>query len=80
MSDVGVLFKVYPENGKEEEISKRIAELKPSGIQLEDVAFGIKVIKVLFIHDDKEGSSIFEEKLKQIPGVREVEVEEESLI
>jgi len=80
MSDVGVLFKIYPENGKEEEISKKIAELKPAGMQLEDIAFGIKVIKVLFIHDDKEGSSVFEEKLKSIDGVREVEVEEESLI
>ncbi|MFP3277956.1 MAG: elongation factor 1-beta [Candidatus Micrarchaeota archaeon] len=81
MGKVGVVFKVYPENGEEEKVSKRIAEaLKPNGIQLEDIAFGIKVIKVLFIHDDTEGSSVFEEKLKNIEGVKEVEVEEESLL
>jgi translation elongation factor EF-1beta len=81
MGKVGVVFKVYPENGQEEKVSKRIAEaLKPNGIQLEDIAFGIKVIKVLFIHDDTEGSSVFEEKLKNIEGVKEVEVEEESLL
>jgi len=81
MGKVGVVFKVYPENGEEEKVSKRIAEaLKPNGIQLEDIAFGIKVIKVLFIHEDTEGSSIFEEKLKNIEGVKEVEVEEESLL
>jgi len=81
MGKVGVVFKVYPENGEEEKVSKRIAEaLKPNGIQLEDVAFGIKVIKVLFIHEDTEGSSVFEEKLKNIEGVKEVEVEEESLL
>ncbi|MFP3215356.1 MAG: elongation factor 1-beta [Candidatus Micrarchaeota archaeon] len=81
MSKVGVVFKVYPENGEEEKVSKRIAEaLKPNSIQLEDIAFGIKVIKVLFIHEDTEGSSVFEEKLKNIEGVKEVEVEEESLL
>jgi len=81
MAKVGVVFKVYPENGEEEKVSKRIAEaLKPNGIQLEDIAFGIKVIKVLFIHEDTEGSSAYEEKLKNIEGVKEVEVEEESLL
>ncbi|MGB9732484.1 MAG: hypothetical protein ACP5P2_01175 [Candidatus Micrarchaeia archaeon] len=81
MGKVGVIFKVYAENGEEEKVSKEIAEkLKPNGIQLEDVAFGIKIIKVLFIHEDSEGSTVFEEKLKKINGVREVEVEEESLL
>ncbi|MGC8710146.1 MAG: hypothetical protein ACP5RF_00830 [Candidatus Micrarchaeia archaeon] len=81
MGKVSVLFKVYPENGEEEVVGKRIAEeLKPTGMQLEDVAFGIKIIKVLFIHEDSEGSSVLEEKLKKVEGVKEVEVEEESLV
>jgi translation elongation factor EF-1beta len=81
MGKASVLFKVYPENGEEESVSKEIAEeLKPTGMQLEDIAFGIRIIKVLFIHDDSEGSSVFEEKLKKLKGVKEVEVEEESLI
>ncbi len=81
MGRVGVVFKVYADNGEEEKVSREIAEkLKPNGLQLEDVAFGIKIIKVLFIHEDTEGSSVYEEKLKKIDGVREVEVEEESLL
>ena len=81
MGEVAVLFKIYAEEGREEEVGKGIVkQLKPKALQLEDVAFGIKIIKVLFVHDDKEGSSVVEEKLKSFPGVREVEVEEESLI
>ncbi|MEM0086852.1 MAG: hypothetical protein QW774_01855 [Candidatus Micrarchaeaceae archaeon] len=81
MGKVGIVFKVYPEAGKEEELSKLISEkLKPQGIQLSDVAFGIKIIKVLFVRDDEEGSTKLEEELKKLPNVSEVEVEEESLL
>ncbi len=80
MGTVAVLFRVYTEEGKEEAVRKEIADkLKPKGSQLEDVAFGIKTIKVLFTHDDSQGSSEIEEALKKIPGVREVEIIEESL-
>ncbi len=81
MGNVAVLFRVYPEEGKAEEVKKEIIDtMKPQSIALEDVAFGIKVIKVLFIHDDSKGSSEFEEGLKNLKGVNEVEVLEETLI
>jgi translation elongation factor EF-1beta len=81
MGDVAVLFKVYPETGSEDEVLNTIKNnLKPKSMQLQEVAFGIKVIKVLFVHADTVGSSVMEEDLKNIKGVREVEVEEESLI
>ncbi|MGC8662742.1 MAG: hypothetical protein ACP5RT_03080 [Candidatus Micrarchaeia archaeon] len=81
MGKVGVVFKVYANNGEEEKVSDEIAKkLKPNGMQLEDVAFGIKIIKVLFIHEDNEGSSSYEDKLRKINGVKEVEVEEEGLL
>ncbi|MEM0094699.1 MAG: hypothetical protein QXF41_02400 [Candidatus Micrarchaeaceae archaeon] len=81
MAKVGIIFKVYPEAGKEEELSKLISErMKPQGIQISDVAFGIKIIKVLFVREDEEGSSKLEEELKKLPNVSEVEVEEESLL
>ncbi len=81
MGTVAVLFRIYAENGKEESVRKEIVEkLKPKGSQLEDVAFGIKTIKVLFVHDDTQGSSEIEAALKAIPGVNEVEVLEESLM
>ncbi|MGC8629174.1 MAG: hypothetical protein ACP5T4_03120 [Candidatus Micrarchaeia archaeon] len=81
MGDVAVLFRVYTEEGKTDEVKNSIIDnLHPQSIAIEDVAFGIKVIKVLFIHDDKTGSSEFEDKLKTIKGVNEVEVLDETLI
>ena len=81
MGNVITLFKVYTEPGNEEKVSTEIKNsLNPKGMQLEDIAFGIKVIKVMFVHDDSEGSSIIEEKLRKVNGVTEVEVADESLI
>ena len=81
MGNVITLFKVYTEPGNEEKVSAEIKNsLNPKGMQLEDIAFGIKVIKVMFVHDDSEGSSIIEEKLRKVNGVTEVEVADESLI
>ena len=80
MGEVAVLFRVYAEEGKEEEVRAEITkELDPKGSQLEEIAFGIKAIKVLFVHPDTEGSSDIEDKLKGMPGVKEVEILEESL-
>ena len=81
MGNVITLFKVYTEPGNEEKVSTEIKNsLNPKGMQLEDIAFGIKVIKVMFVHDDSEGSSIIEEKLRKVNGVTEVEVADESLM
>lgn len=81
MGKVATLFKVYPDQGKEEEVVKQIKDkLKPNSIQLEDIAFGIKIIKAMFIHEDSDGSEKYENSLRQISGVNEVEVAEESLI
>jgi len=81
MGNVAVLFRVYTEQGKEDEVKQEIiSQLHPQSIGLEEVAFGIKVLKVLFIHDDKEGSSDYEEQLKKVKGVNEVEVLDETLI
>lgn len=81
MGKVATLFTVYMDNGMEEAVSKEIKEtLKPNSMQLEDVAFGIKIGKVMFIHDDSDGSENYERKLRNIKGITEVEVSEETLI
>lgn len=81
MGKVATLFNVYAETGREGEVSKEIKEsMKPNSIQLEEIAFGIKIIKVMFIHEDSEGSEKYEEKLRGVSGVNNVEVSEESLI
>lgn len=82
MGKIGIIFKVYPNDGALDKAMSNIKEqLKPAGIQADEVAFGIKVIRVLFTFEDVDkASSNIEEALKKIVGVREVEVEEESLL
>ena len=80
MGNVATLFKVYVEAGMEDGVSRSIKALKPKSLQTEEIGFGIKVIKVMFVHTDEEGSTPIEEKLKSVKGVNEVEVEEQTLL
>jgi translation elongation factor EF-1beta len=80
MGDVAVLFRIYTVEGGIDKVKAEIVKLKPRGLQIEDVAFGIKTIKVLFIHPDSQGSSGIEDEIRKIPGVNEVEVLEETLV
>ena len=81
MGKVATVFKVYGDGKNEGTLAESIQKiLKPNSIQLEEVAFGIKVIKVLFVHEDSEGSTGFEDKLRKVSGVNEVEISDESLI
>ncbi len=82
MAKVGVIFNVYAEEGKFDEVSQGIkSKLNPASMDAQEVAFGIKVLKVFFtFDDDKESSSKLEDSIKAISGVSQVEVSEESLI
>jgi translation elongation factor EF-1beta len=81
VSKVGVVFKVFAEEGKLDSVMEAIKGMKPQDLRKEELAFGISVAKVLFVFDDSEtGSSKIEEKLKGINGVSEVDVEEETLV
>ncbi len=80
MGNVATLFKVYVEAGMEDSVSNGIKAMNPKSIQMEEIGFGIKVIKVMFVHTDEEGSTPYEEKLKAVKGVNEVEVEEQTLL
>ncbi len=81
MSKVGVVFKVYADEGKLEEVAGEVKKLEPQDMRTEELAFGIKILKVLFVFDDsKTGSSNIEEKLKSMEGVSQVDVEEETLV
>lgn len=83
MGNVAVAFKIMPTSRDidikiiENEISKR---LKPNDIKIQDLAFGIKVIKALFIVPDSSGISKLEEDIRKIEGVGEVETESLTLI
>jgi translation elongation factor EF-1beta len=82
MSSVAVLFKVYPkENMTEKALENIKREMNPAGMQVEDIGFGIKVIKVMFKFDNtKTTSSEIEDNLRKVEGVGELEVEEEGLL
>ena len=83
MSTIAVVFKVYPKEGTEIEttVDNIKAKVNPTNVQVEDLAFGIKMAKVLFKFDDATNSSSkLEDALRAVDGVGEVEVEEESLV
>ena len=82
MSKVAVLFNVYPKEGMlDSAVSNIKKKLNPAALQTEEVAFGIKVIKVMFKFDDTEtSSSKIEDSLRNVEGVGELEVAEEGLL
>ena len=82
MGKVATVFKVYAQDVNNSDAIKAdiASKLKPNGIQVEEIGFGIKVIKVMFVHEDQEGSTKYEDGLRKIAGVKEVEVDEETLL
>lgn len=81
MGNVSVIVKVYPEDpGKIDELKDRISKaMDPRDIKVEDVGFGVKLLRVMVIVPDTEGGSI-EDRIKALPGVSEVQVEDVSLV
>ncbi|MCW6160196.1 MAG: hypothetical protein LVQ95_03875 [Candidatus Micrarchaeales archaeon] len=81
MGMVAVVFKIYPKDGEFEKAQASLAKMKPAGSQVEDIGFGIKVLKALFKFEDKGGGTQkLEDELRTLDGVGEVEVYEESLV
>ena len=83
MAKATILFKVYPTDPEkvQQTMDSIKAAMNPAAMQAQEVAFGIKLVKVLFIYEsDKAGSSQLEDRLKKVQGVSEVEVEEETLM
>ncbi|MEM0149767.1 MAG: hypothetical protein QXW10_02635 [Candidatus Micrarchaeaceae archaeon] len=81
MSMVSIIFKVYPEDSRFDSVVSALKGIEARDVKAEDVGFGIKVIKAMFVFDDtKTSSSNIEEAVKKIAGVSEIEVEEESLL
>lgn len=80
MGDIGVLLKVMPESPETdlERIKQEIKDrIKVEDMNEEDLAFGLKAIKVLTLVDDAEGGTEeVEEKLQGMEGVKGIEVED----
>lgn len=83
MGNVAIVFKIMVEsqnvdiNMVKNEIERK---LYPKEISVQDLAFGIKIIKALFVIPDSSGINELEEKIKEIEGVGEVETESLTLI
>ncbi len=81
MGNVAITFKIMVEPGKEEEVKNEISKIGAKDIRIEDIGFGIKVIKALFVSKDEEGTSTrIEEQIRNIKGVNEVNAIDETLI
>jgi len=80
MGKVSVLAKVFPEDFEEiEKIREEInSKFNVKDYKIEDIGFGIKVLKVLILSEDTGIN--FEEELKKVKGVSEVEIESITLI
>jgi len=77
------VLKVMPEDVEVnlEELKQRIKESLPSDVSLqragvEEVAFGIKALKIVVLLPEEEGGTFkIEEAVSKVPGVSQVDVE-----
>ncbi|RLI98987.1 MAG: hypothetical protein DRP06_04400, partial [Candidatus Aenigmatarchaeota archaeon] len=61
MGEVAIVYKINPELDKKDEIKNKLTELGAKEIQEEDIGFGITVLNVVFVMEDKpKGMEEFE--------------------
>ncbi|MGB9577105.1 MAG: hypothetical protein ACP5O3_00915 [Candidatus Micrarchaeia archaeon] len=81
MGKVMTVMKIYPCEGADlTKLLDAVYSVKGcNSAKIEEFVFGAKILKASFICDDKEGVD-FEEIVKKIEGVSEVQVDEVGLI
>jgi translation elongation factor EF-1beta len=72
---------VFPEEGTDlSELLERVKRIPGNNTaKIEDYVFGVKIIIASFVCEDSAARD-FEEEVKKVPGVSEVQVEEVGLI
>lgn len=74
MGKAMAVYEIYPE--EEYDMDKLEADLKamnPQDMKREPIAFGLELIKIAFIFDDKKDNpQDTEDALKKVPGVRDI--------
>jgi translation elongation factor aEF-1 beta len=87
MGQVAVTLRVMPASAEEDmdRIKEAIENLRLGDIRLkeiktENMAFGLKAFKVLYLMPDHGGTDRIENAIREIPGVSEVETGEITLI
>ncbi len=85
MGDVAISIKIMPKSPEvdmEGIVAKIKEQMKVQDSKIEDLAFGLKALKILIIVPDKEGADTdkFENMIKEIEGVETAEVENVTLV
>ncbi len=83
MGQVAVEMKVFVEDPEYlEEVKKGVQEVVPNvqRIKEEDIGFGIKVLRVVFVMEDEGGINEIEERVNGLEHVNQCEVVEVSLV
>lgn len=83
MGKVMVVYRVYPEDGVDlDKLSSALWKTdKVKAVQREPIAFGLEVIKVGLLLDDKTDNPLqSEENLRKVPGVKILEELDVTLI
>ncbi len=79
-NEVAVSLKIFLEDqSRMEETLKEIGKIvKITNTKTEDVGFGIKALKIIFLMGDSGGVDKIEEKIAAVPNVSQAQVEEVS--
>ncbi len=79
-NEVAVSMKIFMDDqGKMEETLKEINKIVTvTNMKTEDVGFGIKALKIIFLMGDDGGVDQIEEKIAAVQNVSQVQVEEVS--
>ena len=83
MGKAMIVYKVYPEEGVDlGELEERIRKIeKVTDIKREPIAFGLELLKVAMVMDDKkEKPEEYENQLKAVPGIKNMETDSINLI
>ena len=82
MGKVAITFKIMPDSAEIDafELKDKINEkVKVQDYHVEEIAFGLKVLRVLIMSEDAATDEL-EEKIKSVAGVSEVEVESSTIV
>jgi len=78
MGEVAVTVKIFPEDVERLEEIKAAASkvVKIAKIDEEDIGFGLKALRIVFLMNDTGGIDEIEQKLSSISGVSQVQIDD----
>ncbi len=81
MGEVAVVYKINPELDKKDGIKTKLTEIGAKEIQEEDVGFGITMLKVVFVMEDKPNCmEDLEKKIEAVEGINSIQIEGTTLL